>query len=191
MQYDASKLAVINIRDLDGVKNAINIITPDGAKIFQCISPKTKVNPDGAPFNCAPHFIVHFYVQTEWIEKFETAIKFNQTTSIKSTKKNPAPQPPVSVKLQQQKSISDTKSIASSEFTLSPDSAISSHTNWGPDWLLTAPEEILALIAQRHFDETLALITECEEYFAKDSAFYGAAETIEKVLHTEQPNGRA
>lgn len=44
MQYDASKLAVINIRDLEGVKNAINVITPDGARIFQCISPKTKVS---------------------------------------------------------------------------------------------------------------------------------------------------
>lgn len=42
-QYNSSKIAVINIRDLDGVKNAINIITPDGAKIFQCISPSTKV----------------------------------------------------------------------------------------------------------------------------------------------------
>lgn len=62
--------------------------------------------------------------------------------------------------------------------TLSP---ISVQINWGPDWLLTAPEEILALIAQRHFDETLSLITECEEYFAKDSTFYGGTETIQKV----------
>lgn len=42
-QYASSQIAVINIRDLDGVKNAINVITPDGAKIFQCISPSTKV----------------------------------------------------------------------------------------------------------------------------------------------------
>lgn len=43
LQYDASKLAVINIRDLDGVKNALNVITPDGAKILQCISAANKV----------------------------------------------------------------------------------------------------------------------------------------------------
>lgn len=51
VQYDASKLAVINIRDLEGVKNAINVITPDGARIFQCISPKTKVNLSRSNFN--------------------------------------------------------------------------------------------------------------------------------------------
>lgn len=49
-QYDATKIAVINIKDLDGVKNAINVITPDGSKIFQCISPTTKVMQFGAKF---------------------------------------------------------------------------------------------------------------------------------------------
>lgn len=43
-QYDATKIAVINIKDLDGVKNAINLITADGSKIFQCISPTAKVS---------------------------------------------------------------------------------------------------------------------------------------------------
>lgn len=109
-------------------------------------------------------------------------MKFNQTSSValKSSKKQQAPQPPN--KLQQQKSFVDTKSIISSEMTLSPDSITSIQINWGPDWLLTAPEEILALIAQRHFDEALTLITDCEEHFAKDSTFYGAPETIEKVI---------
>lgn len=123
-------------------------------------------------------FYKNKYLQTEWIGKFEIAVKFNQNapvSSIKSSKKAPAPQPPT--KLQQQKSNIDTKSITS-DMTLSP---VSVQINWGPDWLLTAPEEILALIAQRHFDETLTLITDCEEYFAKDSIFYGATETIEKV----------
>lgn len=42
-QYDATKIAVINIKDLDGVKNAINVILPEESKIFQCISATTKV----------------------------------------------------------------------------------------------------------------------------------------------------
>lgn len=42
-QYDATKIAVINIKDLDGVKNAINVITPEEVKVFQCISASTKV----------------------------------------------------------------------------------------------------------------------------------------------------
>lgn len=116
------------------------------------------------------------------------ALKFNQASGValKSSKKQQAPQPPN--KLQPQKSFVDTKSIISSEMTLSPDSVTSIQINWGPDWLLTAPEEILALIAQRHFDEALTLITDCEEHFAKDSTFYGAPETIEKVIQYFVPN---
>ena len=109
----------------------------------------------------------------EWIDKFEMALKFNQ---IKKTKKAQAPQPPI-----KQKSFIDTRSITS-DATLSPDSTASVMLiNWGPDWLQTAPEEILAMIAQRHFEDTLALITKCEEYFVKDSSFYNANETIDKI----------
>lgn len=42
-QHDATKIGVINIKDLDGVKNAINVITADDSKIFQCISATAKV----------------------------------------------------------------------------------------------------------------------------------------------------
>lgn len=83
-----------------------------------------------------------------------------------------------------QKALSESKSV-SSDLTLSPadstSSAATPTTNWGPDWLLTAPEEILTLIAQRHFDETLQLITEAEAYLVKDSSFYGAADFVQKV----------
>lgn len=45
-QHDATKIGVINIKDLDGVKNAINVITAEDSKIFQCISVSAKViNP--------------------------------------------------------------------------------------------------------------------------------------------------
>lgn len=54
---------------MDGVKNAINVITPEDSKIFQCISVTTK---------------------NDWIDKFEVALKFNQIKK----KKNQAPQPP-------------------------------------------------------------------------------------------------
>lgn len=43
-QYNAGKIAVINIRDLDGVTNSINVITPDGPRILQCVSQTEKVN---------------------------------------------------------------------------------------------------------------------------------------------------
>lgn len=42
-QHDATKIGVINIKDLDGVKNAINVITAEDSKIFQCISVTAKV----------------------------------------------------------------------------------------------------------------------------------------------------
>ncbi|XP_063704483.1 exocyst complex component 8 isoform X2 [Culicoides brevitarsis] len=56
-QYDIKKLAIINIRDRDGIKNALNLMTMDGSRIFQCISAAAKI---------------------EWMEKFDLAIKFNQ-----------------------------------------------------------------------------------------------------------------
>lgn len=99
------------------------------------------------------------------------AIKFNQL----KPKKGPAPKPPI--QLQQQKSLVDTKSITSD---LSPDSQ-SVKINWGPDWLCMAPEEILAMIAQRHFEDSLAMITKCEEYFVRDATFHNSVEMIEKV----------
>lgn len=165
-QYDATKIAVINIKDLDGVKNAINVITPDGAKIFQCISATTK---------------------NEWIDKFEMALKFNQLKK----KKGPAPQPPATTKpkpIEVKISKSATRSSVASDTTVTTSSPTSTLgepdvpiINYGPDWLTTAHEEIHTLIAQRHFEDALALITKCEEYFAKDSAFFNASETIEKV----------
>lgn len=102
------------------------------------------------------------------------ALKSNQI-NIKSIKKNPAPQPPSITK--PQKLSLDTKSFTSD---ISPDS-VSVFINWGPDWLQSAPEEILALIAQRHFEDTLALISKCEEYFEKDNSFYNASEYVTKT----------
>lgn len=49
-----------------------------------------------------------------------------------------------------------------------------------------APEEILAMIAQRHFEDSLAMIVKCEEYFARDSTFYNSIEIIDKVIYSEQ-----
>ena len=115
----------------------------------------------------------------EWIDKFEMAIKFNQTnttTSIKS-KKGPAPQPP---KLQKQKSSFETQSI-SSDMTLSPTSESVVTENMAPDWLYSASEEIQAEIAQRHFEDSLELIQKCEEYLSKNNNFYNCAEVQEKV----------
>lgn len=163
-QYDATKIAVINIKDLDGVKNAINVITSDGSKIFQCISATTK---------------------NEWIDKFEVALKFNQL------KKKKAPQPPkVDTNRMSIEQIKVTKSatkasVTSDATTQSPTSTIgeieSTIINYGPEWLTSSHEEIHTLIAQRHFEEAFALIVKCEEYFAKNSSFYNGNEIIEKV----------
>lgn len=84
------------------------------------------------------------------------------------TKKGPAPKPPT--KLSQQKSLVDTKSIAS-DVTVSPDSVSTAIANWGPDWLQTAPEDILAMTAQRHFEETLALIKKVKSILKKIPVF--------------------
>lgn len=137
-QYEIKKLAVINIRDRDGVKNAINLMTIDGSRIFQCVSAVAK---------------------KEWMEKFDISIKFNQTKH----RKGPAPQPPKELK--HQKSSIDNKSITS-DTTLSPTSSIME--NYAPDWVIYAPEEIHAEMAQRHFEESLTLIQRVEDYIAKN-----------------------
>ncbi|XP_058450299.1 exocyst complex component 8 isoform X2 [Malaya genurostris] len=153
-EYDTKKIAVINIKDLDGVnKNAINVITSDGARIFQCVNSASKL---------------------EWIDKFEVAIKFHQLKH----KKGPAPQPPTSLRFEQKQQ----KSI-DSELCLSPTASevAAIAENLAPDWLVSAPEEIQAEIAQRHFEDSLALVQKCEEYLVKDSTFRGASETAGKI----------
>uniref|UniRef100_T1GQ34 Exocyst component Exo84 C-terminal domain-containing protein n=1 Tax=Megaselia scalaris TaxID=36166 RepID=T1GQ34_MEGSC len=134
---------------LDGVKNAINIITPDGSKIFQSIKMEAK---------------------NEWIEKFEVAYKFNQQGK---PKKRPAPSTPI------KKPITDSKSILS-DLTPSDDNT-SVVEYWAPEWLSVAPEEIQALIAQRHFEDALSLIQKAEEYILSDSTFWNAAEISGKL----------
>lgn len=156
-EYETKKLAVINIKELTGVKNAINIITSDGSRIYQTINAAAK---------------------TEWIEKFEVSIKFNQTGGLKSLgKKGPAPQPPKT--LQKQKSSIDTQSITS-DVTLSPTTSMMTE-NFAPDWLNYAPEEIQAEIAQRHFEDSLVLIQKCEDYIQKNPVFYNCDEIQDKV----------
>uniref|UniRef100_A0A8D8FSD9 Exocyst complex component 8 n=1 Tax=Culex pipiens TaxID=7175 RepID=A0A8D8FSD9_CULPI len=151
-EYDTKKIAVINIKDLDGVnKNAINVITSDGARIFQCVNSASKL---------------------EWIDKFEVAIKFHQLKH----KKGPAPQPPTSLKFDKQKSVDSD--------LLSPSASASVSIiveKQAPDWLASAPEEIQAEIAQRHFEDSLTLVQKCEEHLARDSSFANAAEIGEKI----------
>lgn len=155
-EYETKKLAIINIKELTGVKNAINIITADGSKIYQTI-------------NAA--------VKTEWIEKFEVSIKFTQPMSAAKSRKGPAPQPPKT--LQKQKSSIDTRSI-SSDVTLSPSASIITE-NLAPEWLNSAPEEIQAEIAQRHFEDSLMLIQKCDDYIEKNPSFYSSEDISDKV----------
>lgn len=55
------------------------------------------------------------------------------------------------------------------------------NTNYAPEWVISAQEEIHTLIAQRHFEGALTLITQCEEYFAKNNSFVNSVEIIGKV----------
>lgn len=57
-EYETRKIAVVNIKDISGVKNGINIITNDGSRVFQTINAMAR---------------------NEWIDKFEVAIKTHQT----------------------------------------------------------------------------------------------------------------
>lgn len=41
--YETSKVAVSNFRDMDGVRNVINLLTPVGSKYCQCITIEAKV----------------------------------------------------------------------------------------------------------------------------------------------------
>uniref|UniRef100_A0A182J9I1 Exocyst component Exo84 C-terminal domain-containing protein n=1 Tax=Anopheles atroparvus TaxID=41427 RepID=A0A182J9I1_ANOAO len=155
-EYETKNIAVINIKDLDGVnKNAINMITSDGARMFQCMNAASK---------------------QEWLEKCELAIKFHQ---VKKPKKAPAPQPPTSLKFDAPQKSTDSEMLA-----LSPTASEMGRViveNLPPDWLVTAPEEIQAEIAQRHFEDSLALLQKCEDHLGQDSSFHGAAEIAEKV----------
>lgn len=100
------------------------------------------------------------------------AIKFHQLKH----KKGPAPQPPTSLKFDKQKSVDSD--------LLSPSASASVSIiveKQAPDWLASAPEEIQAEIAQRHFEDSLTLVQKCEEHLARDSSFANAAEIGEKI----------
>ncbi|XP_001359169.3 exocyst complex component 8 isoform X2 [Drosophila pseudoobscura] len=137
-EYDPKKIGVINIKDLDGVKNAINIITPDGSKIYQSITAAGK---------------------TEWIEKLEEAFRFDQQ---KKSKKGQAPQPPTRAKQQSSKSSTPEK-VSSTPQPETPTEPKSLEDET-PEWLSTASEEIQTLVAQRHFEEAQELIKRTQEY---------------------------
>lgn len=179
-QYEAQRVAVSRVRDRDAVRNVLNLLMPTGSNIYcQYADAETTL---------------------EWIKKFAEAARFNadaaaaaattgrtttsaQSSAKKSSKKNAAPPPPPTAvavppgaaKVTSELALSPTDSMSSANISASPS------TVYGPDWLMAAPEEILTMIAQRHFDETLQLITEAEAYMQKEAPFDGAAELAEKV----------
>lgn len=157
-QYEPKQLAMINIRDLDGVRNALNLMTPDGSRIFQCVNAAAK---------------------TEWMDKFEVAVKSSQ----QPRKKGPAPKPPgpvITKKKEEEKPvpvISQQSSIDLSPLELKSSVPII----YAPEWLNCSPEETQALIAQRHFEDALSLIQKTEEHLARDSSFHNATEIGAKI----------
>lgn len=109
-------------------------------------------------------------------------MKFHQLKK----KKSPAPQPPSRQVSTAESKVSKSKVRTSvNEPPVSPTSTKSEieamNVRYAPEWVTSAQEEIHTLIAQRHFEEALTLITKCEEYFAKDNSFHNATDTIQKV----------
>lgn len=158
-QYEPKQLAMINIRDLDGVRNALNLMTPDGSRIFQCVNAAAK---------------------SEWIAKFEVAVKSSQ----QQRKKGPAPKPPAAAAKKEKVVEEKPTPVVSqqSSIDLSPLELKSSvPIVYAPEWLNCAPEETQALIAQRHFEDALSLIQKSEEHLARDSLFHNAAEIATKI----------
>lgn len=136
---------------------------------------------------CSDIDILHRSLQNEWIDKFEVALKFNQN----KRKKQPALSPPAkSTSPTRPEDRQSSRMSYASTAPLSPTSTIGEtvviQEKLGPDWLLSAGEEIQSLTAQRHFEETLALIVKCEEQFATDSTFHKATEVADKVSRSRQ-----
>lgn len=158
-EYDPKKIAVINIKDLDGVKNAINIITPDGSKIFQSITAAGK---------------------SEWIEQLEVAFRWDQQQK-KTHKKGPAPQPP-------KNKVAHTPTSEKSIDLSSADGQASKivEENYGPEWIHTATDEIQTFIAQRHFEDAESLVKRCQEYLQHDKGFVNATEIDLKIQQLEK-----
>lgn len=156
-EYNPKKIAVINIKDLDGVKNAINIITADGAKIFQSITAAGK---------------------SEWIEQFEVALKWDQQQ--KKSRKGPAPQPPTN-----KTEYTPTVSVKSED--LSPTDTVSRYPeSCTPEWVYTASDEIQTFIAQRHFEEAESLVRKCQDFLQEEKNFENSKELELKVTFLEK-----
>ncbi|XP_037808472.1 exocyst complex component 8 [Lucilia sericata] len=158
-EYNPKTLAVINIKDLDGVKNAINIMTPDGSKIFQSITPAGKA---------------------EWIEQFEVALKWDQQQ--KKLKKGPAPQPPKNKAANTPPTSVKSLDLTATEAKPKP----KLQGNNGPDWIYTATDEIQTFIAQRHFEEAESLVKRCQEFLSQGKGSDNASDIESKVQHLEK-----
>jgi len=163
-EYDPKKIAVINIKDLDGVKNAINIITPDGSKIYQSITAAGK---------------------SEWIEKLEEAFRFDQQ---KKTKKGQAPQPPGRAKQQQQQTPSKGATPEKVPAQSPSDAQPKSLEDETPEWLSTASEELQTLVAQRHFEDAQLLIKRTQDYLrlAENKKKLPLADAIESKVKLQE-----
>lgn len=155
-EYDTKKLAVVNIKELTGVKNAINIITNNGSRIYQTINATAR---------------------SEWIEKFEISMRSSSSGIKVKPKKGPAPQPPKAVLQNQKASIDSVCSDANSPTQAS----VNLSENLPPEWIYFSPEEIQSEIAQRHFEGSYLLIQKCEDYIKQNPGFTGASEIDEKI----------
>lgn len=158
-EYNPKKIAVINIKDLDGVKNAINIITPDGSKIFQSITAAGK---------------------TEWIEQFEVALKWDQQQ--KKSKKGPAPQPP-------KNKVANTPPTSEKSVDLTPTETPPKTIPEGnsvSELINTSADEIQTYIAQRHFEEAESLVKRCQELLSQNKNVENANELELKVQQLEK-----
>lgn len=156
-EYDTKKLAVVNIKELTGVKNAINIITSNGSRIYQTINATAR---------------------SEWIEKFEISMKSSAGSISTKLKKGPAPQPPPKATLQNQKASIDSMSSDANSPT---QASLNFSENLPPEWIFSSPEEIQSEIAQRHFEGSYLLIQKCEDYIKNNPVFTGSSEIEEKI----------
>lgn len=113
----------------------------------------------------------------KWMEKFDISIKFNQTKH----RKGLAPLPPKTLQFQ-------NKSFDENSATATPSPSFSFLKNCPPDWVIYAPEEIQAEIAQRHFEESLTFIQRVESFISEnnDSNIHNLNEVTERIKSLKQ-----
>ncbi|XP_063224214.1 exocyst complex component 8 [Bacillus rossius redtenbacheri] len=136
--YELGSLAVVNVRDMGSVKLAFKLLVFPDTRVFQCSSDQSK---------------------KEWLDKFDQAKKARLAQDQQKREAAPAAAAAEGSPVRLARANSQ-------DFSYNPfeEGAGAGPEPELPEWLVEAPEDLDACIAQRHFEEAFNLLGKARDF---------------------------